>query len=185
MIECSGRYSLNICSVGLDARIAADVSKIKKLPFISGSGAYILSTIINLFKRISEKYKIKVNNQVYDGCYVIVVAANGTHYGGGFNPIPEASPKDGILDFLLVKKLPRFVIAKVINKYKQGRYREIMKYFTRISGKSLELFADKPVVVNVDGEIIREKDIRISLSEKRIPFCLPAGHKRSEARLCT
>jgi YegS/Rv2252/BmrU family lipid kinase len=175
VIECGGRYSLNICSIGLDARIAADVPKLKRLPFVSGSGAYILSMISNFFKKISEKYRIKVNDEVYDGYYVIVVAANGTHYGGGFNPIPEASPKDGVLDFLLVKKLSRFVIAKVVNKYKQGRYREIMKYFTCLSGKTLELFAEKPVIINVDGEIIEKKDVKISLSEKRIPFCFPAG----------
>ncbi len=175
VIECAGRYSLNICSVGLDARVSALVSKIKTIPLISGSGAYILSLVTNLFKKIAEKYRISVNNQVYDGDYVIVVAANGTHYGGGFNPVPEALPNDGILDFLLVKKLSRFVIAKVVNKYREGRYREIMKYFTRLSGRALELTSEKPVAVNVDGEVYFEKNVLITLSDKKILFGLPAG----------
>jgi len=175
IIECGGRYSINICSVGLDARIAADVPKMKKLPAVKGSGAYMLALVTNMMKRLSEKYRIVVNGEEYNGEYIIVVAASGTHYGSGFNPIPEALPNDGILDFLLVKKISRLVAASVVNKYKQGRYRDIMKYFTRLSGKTLELFAQKPVAVNIDGEIIRRKDVRIELSDKKIMFRLPAG----------
>ena len=36
MIRCNGDLALNICSVGLDARIAADVASYKRLPLLQG-----------------------------------------------------------------------------------------------------------------------------------------------------
>ena len=36
MIDCNGDLSVNICSVGLDARIGTDVSNYKRLPLLSG-----------------------------------------------------------------------------------------------------------------------------------------------------
>ena len=37
LIRCNDDISLNICSVGLDARIGTDVSNYKRLPFLHGS----------------------------------------------------------------------------------------------------------------------------------------------------
>ena len=50
LIDCNGEISLNICSVGLDARIGTDVANYKRLPLLSGFRAYAVSTAINLFK---------------------------------------------------------------------------------------------------------------------------------------
>jgi diacylglycerol kinase family enzyme len=43
LIKCNDDYSLNICSVGLDARIGHDVTNYKRLPLLSGFRAYALS----------------------------------------------------------------------------------------------------------------------------------------------
>ena len=40
IIHCNGRYSANICSVGIDARIGTSVHNYSKLPLIGGSAAY-------------------------------------------------------------------------------------------------------------------------------------------------
>ena len=54
MIRCNGELSLNICSVGLDARIARDVAAYKRIPLLSGFRAYALSVLVNIFRGISE-----------------------------------------------------------------------------------------------------------------------------------
>ena len=43
LIRCNGMYALNILSIGLDARIGTDIARYKRLPFVTGKGAYILS----------------------------------------------------------------------------------------------------------------------------------------------
>ena len=60
LIRCNDDYSLNICSVGLDARIGTDVSHYKRLPLLSGFRAYAVSTVINVLRSISEHYVVEV-----------------------------------------------------------------------------------------------------------------------------
>ena len=50
LMRCNGDVSLNICSVGFDARIGTDVAKYKRLPLIQGFRAYALSTVVNTIK---------------------------------------------------------------------------------------------------------------------------------------
>ena len=46
LIDCNGRYSANICSVGIDARIGTSVHKYSKLPVIGGAAGYVVSLIV-------------------------------------------------------------------------------------------------------------------------------------------
>ena len=54
LIETCGRYSINICSIGLDARIAADVHKYSNIPVIGGATGYVVSLVVNIFKGLSQ-----------------------------------------------------------------------------------------------------------------------------------
>ena len=54
LIRCNDDFSLNICSVGLDARIGTDVSNYKRLPLLHGFRAYAASTVVNVIRGISE-----------------------------------------------------------------------------------------------------------------------------------
>ena len=54
LIDMNGHLSLNICCVGLDARVGNKMSEYKRLPYVSGSGAYIMSTVANVVQGISE-----------------------------------------------------------------------------------------------------------------------------------
>ena len=89
MIDCNGELSLNICSVGLDARIARDVANYKRLPLLHGFRAYALSVLVNIFRGISEHYVVELAGQTVDAEETFVCMCNGRFYGGGFNPVPE------------------------------------------------------------------------------------------------
>ena len=53
LIRCNDDLALNICSVGLDARIGTDISRYKRLPLLHGFRAYIASTLVNVIKGIA------------------------------------------------------------------------------------------------------------------------------------
>ena len=59
LIRCNDNLALNVCSVGLDARIGTDVARYKRLPFLQGFNAYAASTVINLFRGISAHYVVE------------------------------------------------------------------------------------------------------------------------------
>ena len=55
LVRCNDDLCLNICSVGLDARIGTDVANYKRIPLLSGFRAYAVSAVVNIFRGVSEK----------------------------------------------------------------------------------------------------------------------------------
>ena len=175
MIRCNDKLSLNICSVGLDARIARDVANYKRLPFIQGFRAYLLSTLVNVVRGISEHYVVEIGGETIDARQTFVCVCNGRFYGGGFNPIPEADPADGLLDVLLVKKVSRLQVPALIGKYKNGRYKELPKLIRSFQTDTLTVHCDTPSPVNLDGELMTAQTVTFSVAEEKLRFFYPKG----------
>ena len=175
LIRCNDDYSLNICSVGLDARIGTDVSNYKRLPLLHGFRAYAASTVVNVIKGISEHYVIEINGKRIDGKQTMICVCNGRWYGGGFNPVPEADPTDGYLDVLLVKRVSRLQVTAVVGKYKDGRYKELPRLVRYYRTKKVRILCDKPTPISLDGEIRMATDITMSVADKKLRFFYPKG----------
>ena len=175
LIACNDDLALNVCSVGLDARIGTDVARYKRLPFLHGFNAYALSTLVNLFRGISEHYIVEINGEHIDEEQTFVCACNGRYYGGGFNPVPEADPADGKLDVLLVKKVSLLQVPGIIGKYKNGRYRELPEFIRHFRTDRVRVICDRPSAVNLDGELRIAEDIGISVAREKVRFFYPRG----------
>ena len=175
LIRCNGDYSLNICSVGLDARIGTDVANYKRLPLLSGFRAYAVSTLINVIRGIAEHYVVEIDGERIDAKQTLICACNGRFYGGGFNPVPEADPTDGLLDVLLVKKVSRLQVAGVIGKYKNGRYKELNHLVRHFRTNKLRIICDKSTSINLDGELRTATEIEMSVAKEKLRFFYPKG----------
>ena len=175
LIKVNDDYSLNICSVGLDARIAADVANYKRLPLLSGFRAYAASTVINLLKGISEHYVVEINGERIDGKKTLICACNGRYYGGGFNPVPEADPADGKLEVLVIEAVNLLQVASVIGKYKNGQYKELPHLVKHYSTDRLKVIFDKPTSINLDGEQRMADAADIRLAEEKLRVFYPKG----------
>ena len=173
LINCNDRHSINICSVGLDARIGTDVANYKRLPLLSGFRAYAVSTVINTIRGIARRFTVEVNGERIEDDFTMICVCNGRYYGGGFNPVPEADPADGLLDVLLVKKVSRLKVAAVVGKYKAGKYKEFPHLIRHIRAKSLKILCDRPSSINLDGELMVAQEVDISLSGEKIRFFYP------------
>ena len=175
LIKCNDSYALNICSVGLDARIGTDVSNYKRLPLLHGFRAYAASTVVNLFKGISEHYVVELNGETVDGEHTFVCVCNGRFYGGGFNPVPEADPTDGKLDVLLVKKVNLLQVPGIIGKYKNGRYKELPQLVKHYLTDRVVIRCDKPTPINLDGELRTAQVVEMSVAKEKLRFFYPRG----------
>ena len=175
LIRCNDDYSLNICSVGLDARIGTDVSNYKRLPLLHGFRAYAASTVVNVIRGIAEHYVVEIGGETFDDEYTFVCVCNGRFYGGGFNPVPEADPADGLLDVLLVKKVTRAQVPVVIGKYKDGRYKELPDLVKHMRVKSLRIRCDKATPVNLDGEVRTAQVVDFKVADEKLRFFYPKG----------
>ena len=175
LIRCNDDYSLNICSVGFDARIGTDVSRYKRLPLLHGFRAYAASTIVNTIKGIAEHYVIEVNGETIDGDKTLICACNGQYYGGGFNPVPEADPTDGMMEVLVVEKVSRLIVAQVVGKYKNGKYKDYPHLIRHLRTDHLRIIADAPTPINLDGELRTAQVVDLRISDKKIRFFYPKG----------
>ena len=175
LIKCNDDYALNICSVGLDARIGTDVSNYKRIPLLSGFRAYAVSTVVNVIRGIAEHYRVEVDGEVIDGEKTLICACNGRFYGGGFLPVPEADPADGKLDVLVIEKVSRLKVAQVIGKFKNGEYRQLPKLIRYFRTNCVKIICDRETPVNVDGELRIAKEVEIAIAPVKLRFFYPKG----------
>ena len=175
LIRCNEDYALNICSVGLDARVGTDVANYKRIPLLQGFWAYAASAVVNVIRGISEHYVVEIDGETVDARQTMICACNGRYYGGGFNPVPEADPTDGLLEVLLVKQVSRLQVARVIGMYKNGRYRELSHLIRHIRTDRVVIHCDRETPINLDGELRMAKDIEMSVAKEKLRFFYPRG----------
>ena len=176
LIECNGRFSANICSVGVDARIGTSVHRYSKLPLVGGATAYVISAVVNMFKGISTPMEIFCAGKHFSGKHTLVCACNGRYYGGGFNPSPDARPDDGIMDVFVAKKVNLFQFAALIGKYASGKADELPKYITHLrTDGELTVRCDQEDVANVDGEGLNAKEFHFRMRPAAMKLIIPKG----------
>lgn len=176
LMECNGMYGIDVICAGVDARTAADVDRFKAKPLVTGSGAYVLALVSTVAKGITRPMRVDMGPVHHDGPTAILCVCNGRHYGGGFNPVPDAWPDDGVLDMLLIGDVGLGFFATQVGKYAKGRYREIPEgYVTDYHGTQVSFSSREEMVVVIDGEVVRGKEFTVKLSEKKLNFFRPAG----------
>ncbi len=175
LICINNKYAVNLCSMGIDARVADWVGRHNHKVPLTGKLMYDLSLLVNFFGQIHRFYEVEIDGERLDGEYAIVVAASGRYYGGGYYAVPEAEPDDGMLDFLLIRKVSHLTILRLIGKYQAGLHREFTDLQVYRRGKQMVLRSKTPEPCNYDGEILRVTEASISLSPQKLAVALPKG----------
>lgn len=175
VIKCNDRYCINICSVGIDARIGTQVHKYSELPIIGGAGGYVASLVANFIRGINMPAKVTACGRSFEGEFALMCACNGRYYGGGFNPVPTARPDDGIIDFLVIKKVSRAAFVRLVVSYAKGNFRKHPNYITHLRGERMEIHCPEEIVVNLDGEAIYAKDITLTAIPGGINLICPTN----------
>ena len=178
LIDCNGRACANICSVGVDARIAADVHKYSNIPLIGGATGYVVSAMVNMFKGIATPMQIRCGDFAWDAKTSLICACNGRYYGGGFNPSRDARPDDGLMDVYIVKKVNLLQFAALIGKYAAGQADQLPQYITHLrTAEPISIRCGGQDVGNVDGEPMPDTKFEIRLLPGALRLVVPRGMK--------
>ena len=176
LMDCNGKLGLDVVCAGVDARIAADVHRYKNIVFAKGIVPYCLSLLENVFfKGIARPMKVEMGDISWDQDTSILCICNGRHYGGGFMPIPEAMPDDGVLDMLLVKKVGLGTFLRLLKTYATGGYRSCPELIRDHHGQTVTYSSPEPITTVVDGEVMVDTRFVVKLSEKKLRFFYPKG----------
>jgi len=176
LMDCNGRLGLDVVCAGVDARVAAGVDRFKALPLVSGVGSYVLSLLYNvLFQGICRPMRVEMGGRVLSGQTAIVCICNGRYYGGGFMPVGEAMPDDGVLDMLVVPYVSRFTFLRLVRQYAAGKYKDYPEIIADYHGQTISFSSldGGDVIVVVDGEAMRAPAFTVKLSDKKVNFFYP------------
>jgi len=175
LIDCNGKLGLGVACAGVDARVAKDVHRYKTMPVIGGKSAYVSALVDNVvLKGITRPMQVSMGDGFeYDGDVTLICACNGRYYGGGFMPVGDAMPDDGVLDFLMVRGIGLLTFARMVKKYATGKYQECAKYIHAWHGDRVTFSSPEEIVAVVDGEIVSGHEFSIGLSEKKVNFFWP------------
>lgn len=158
----NSKYFINIASVGLDADIAdyANYLKDKNYP---NDIVYILSLIRNYFK--FKPIKTNINNE--EKIITLLAVCNGMYYGGGFKIAPNANLSDGKFDIYKATEMNKIKLLNVLFKLLKGIHSTDKTIEYKLDD-TIKIESVIPLIYNVDGEIIKEKNVEIKLLPKKI-----------------
>ena len=168
---CGGVRGLNIIGTGIDVDI---LKRCRKSKVLKGKLQYVISLVISLIKFVFYKFYI-----IRDGSAereekeaLIACVGNGKRFGGGIRMCPEAEIDDGKLDFVIAGKLKKSRLPRAFMKLMKGKILEQdFTSFERVEHVRLEF--DKPVTIQVDGELYDDLDFDLSIVKGGVKIFRP------------
>ena len=153
-------------------RINANQGRLKKL-IHSGKLVFMLTAlkVLSSFK-YTHAY-INVDGEEIEGEYIIIAIGNGSYMGGGMHLCGKASLDDGLLDLFLVegRSLPKILYA--FTKIFGNKTMTIDKIAYR-QLKKVVIKTDKPIAIELDGEVPGVTDVEIHVLPGILPLLVPA-----------
>lgn len=177
-IETNIGACLNICSLGLDAKVGRNFMKFKGLPGVSGPMAYNLALPFSVLSKLGWHTRMRLDGEELEGKNIITVVAGGICYGGGYYGAPKARVNDGLIDVIAIENISRLRLPHFIGRFKSGTFlddEEFSSILTYRRVKNVELVMDKPVPVCIDGECSTVSVLTADIVPGGLPFCLPEG----------
>jgi Sphingosine kinase and enzymes related to eukaryotic diacylglycerol kinase len=174
------RYAINIINTGFDSTAVAKTQNYKKLPFVTGSAAYIMGVTDTLMRRMGEQWKLSFTNPddtvtEEEGEYLLALVANGRYYGGGFKAAPIAEIDDGMLDVLTSRRLSRPAFIGLVAEYRKGGHidpetQKPIKKFAKILDykRCVKISLEGLKTVCVDGEVMPCTNIGVEVVPKAV-----------------
>jgi len=162
--KVNDRYFLNIASLGLDATIADNVSKMKKIGLPSFM-VYPASIVYTLFKYKGANFKINEEEQKQ----LLVAICNGKYYGNGISISPTSDIKDGNFDIYTCPYIGKIKTLKLISKLLKGKHMDD-PLITVTKTSSLHITSKEDLICNIDGEIVTGNDFAFSLEKEILPL---------------
>lgn len=169
---------INVASAGFDAAVCRRMQTFRRIPLMGGSVAYNMALVRQFVGHLGHKFQVfgdgKPMKTPNKDEYLFTVVANGRYYGGGYHCSPKSSLSDGLLDLVMIESIPRTQFPGLLGPYRKGEYFEKLKgRMLHKTVKTVEFRADKPLDMNLDGEIIALKNPTLTVIHHAIGLILP------------
>ncbi len=157
------RYFVNIGELGITSLVAKDVYR--KFKWIKGLAKYYVVGLMNIVTYSKVPAKIMIDDTYSASINLVLLACGfGYRFGGGFNVLPNNSFTHGDFGICVTSNLAKLKMFDFINKLKAGTHVKNTKYVSYLRGKEVTIELERPLPVEVEGEIFAEKATTASFS---------------------
>jgi YegS/Rv2252/BmrU family lipid kinase len=166
VIYVNNNLCLNVAGVGLDSFVAHSFNKLGTRGFWS----YAYATLKNFISLKPFRVTVSLENETISENLFSFTFANTRQFGNNAIIAPEAKPNDGIIDLVMVKPFPKYLVPLIawrlfrgtMNKSAYVRYIKTDKPFTistgekrfHIDGEAIELSGDINVGISRDSLLV-------------------------------
>jgi YegS/Rv2252/BmrU family lipid kinase len=148
----SGRreYWDNTLGIGFDATVTL---RSHSLPVIRGFLMYFTAVIQTIaLNHEAPLMNIISDQETWDEKTMMLVICNGPREGGGFLVAPDAVPDDGVFHYAAIRKVSRPMMLRLVPEVMNGTHGKF-EQIRMGTLRKVELQADAPLRIHVDGEI--------------------------------
>ena len=167
----NGISFVNVSGIGFDAHIARLFSDLKKRGLIN-----YLKLIVQELNYKSKEYNIEFEDKVRKLNAILISFANASQYGNNFKISPNSNIEDGLLDFVIIKDLPKWKIPFLLFKIAIGKANKC-KYIEIIRTKKMKITSSENII-HLDGEPKQiNTSIEVICNKSSLYIFVPNGKK--------
>ena len=175
------RNNVLFVTVGIMANIERVSRFIKFVGGISPAFMYGIGTALTLPFTPAVDYEVIIDGKDYSREYKLIYIGNGFCCGGGFIPIKyDVDCKDGILNVLLLKRIPPLNFIKYFKEFMNGELPDKRQNDAEVI-RCKELYVrrkdSKAMCINADGEIYNDISWHVKVVNNRLKLVVPDGVK--------
>ena len=167
LARANDQYFIQLAGVGLDAQALKETTWESKRSF--GPLSYLVSAA-QIASRVPPRLLVEAEGVEREGSFVLV--GNGRYYGTRLAFFKDAKVDDGKLDVLIFKNLGYLDIARYLGTILMGIHTE-QKDVEYFQTKRAIVRCDRPVPVEVDGEVATESPVTFRISSRKLRVFVP------------
>ncbi|HYR58264.1 MAG TPA: diacylglycerol kinase family protein [Chthoniobacteraceae bacterium] len=167
LARANEQYFVQLAGVGLDAQALQETTWESKRNL--GPLSYLVSAA-QIASRVPPRLLVEADGAEREGSFVLV--GNGRYYGTRLAFFKDAKVDDGKLDVLIFKNLGYLDIARYLGTILMGIHTE-QKDVEYFQTKRAVVRCDRPVPVEVDGEVATESPVTFRISSRKLRVFVP------------
>jgi len=156
--EVNGRIFVNAAGVGIDGHVAERVEASSRI--VGATLGYFVGALVSIVSYRPQPMRLRIDEQTIEGKHLLVVAANGTHFGSGMHIAPQAKVDDGLLDIVVAGDLGRWSSLVALAKLYRGTHvngRDVLAFRAR----ALDVELERELPTQADGEPVRARSLTV------------------------
>ncbi|MEK0267687.1 lipid kinase YegS [Stenotrophomonas rhizophila] len=159
-------WCANVASGGFGTEVTVETDEgLKK---VLGGLAYLVTGISRLGRIDPIRARVRAPGFEWAGGFIALGVGNGRQAGGGQVLCPEALIDDGLLDVTVIPELSGEVTSTLAALVKGGKRGALEQVAERVQAPWVEIEAEEPLTLNLDGEPVQARHFRIDCVPGRV-----------------